>query len=244
MGTEIEVRLKQDFSILKPQNIVPSGGENGVLFVDSTDGKLKYRGVNDGAIHIVDLENAAADEAAAQLVQEQIAQLARETAKAGENTDIRSLGMLQQPLRIKGHLVLENVPRFKLYATADQNFTSNAYTKAIFSETAHNFFCEIEQSKFVCSVAGIWSIKICLYMGPTANNSHVYLEVFINSLPYTLLSTTTLNSSGAHILSGVLEAELKQNDFVEVFVYSTGQSSSVVELDFPQRCFFSGRRVA
>lgn len=227
MANEIEVRIKQDFIILKPQEALLETRPEGIVFVDKTDSKLKYRDIDNGATHVISLKNPAEEEALALMIQEQIAQLTSETAKAGENTDIVSLGTPGQSLQVRGQLHIQQPSSFHIYNSIEENtlnptrLQQQQFNKILLDSVVSDVYQQIVGSRFTAKIGGVYVVNgsVAVAKDATSPDWRIIVSVYKNGQEFARGNdiSLALPHGGGGVSTTVL---LNVGDYLELFCYT------------------------
>lgn len=186
MGTEIDIRVKQDFVTLKPQLQAPNTEDEASLFVDTVASRPQFRrpqnGLTSDIAFLEDVEENSINDA----TQAAILQLSNTSAKNGVNTDIISLGTPDTTLFIQGQLNILNASAFEVYQIEQQfvagpNVGVPINLQAVLFDTLGEF--NIAANAFFPLHDGLYLFKLSvdIFIDTPAPDWRVILALFVNN---------------------------------------------------------------
>ena len=131
-----------------------------------------------------------------------------------------------------GRVTTPAQPAFFAYLSADQSITLNSWEKIEFNATDFDTGSDFDSStnyRFVAPVNGVYQFNSSLNPDYTSgSNTRVFARFYKNGSAYAQFAHETLYANDRGIVSGSITIKLDATDYVEIFIYLEGGTSSVV----------------
>lgn len=143
-------------------------------------------------------------------------------ARSGENSDITSLGSLDNPIAINGNLSIPNTSRFLAYQTIRQSIeVANIYTKAELQTEDFDKLNEFDGSRFTVKAPGVYLLNGAIGVEkPSASPDwRIILTVYVNGSEYARGNDVSLALPyGGTSVTAI--CFLNVDDYAELFIYT------------------------